>query len=378
MSDKKLQDAVAGEPEKDVATDTQVIESASPERDSAELEGSDLESSELESSELESFDLENSELESFELEGSELESLELESSKLESSKLQSSELKSSAIQSPNPPNADPASAPVADGSASLEQLLPSVLEIAEATNNAADVSRQSSVALKKGLDQVRAQADVLVTASEKSARLASRVLVGAIAALTMSVLLYSFISVQLANRVTHVDSMLVAMSKRIVNMNSALITFAELRSSIEQVALTQDQFSNRQMLLIEAVSRAEVSARSMAEDVPNLAAQQVGEKTDQIVVQVSSLSADLEGQGGIVSALTESVSALGKQMKSLEGQVGNVKQLNADVEALITLEREKYLEVLQRQVALEEARQMEPEAEVPEPAPSVVTYSVRK
>ena len=149
MSDKKLQDAVAGEPEKDVATDTQVIESASPERDSAELEGSDLESSELESSELEgseleSFDLENSELESFELEGSELESLELESSKL-----QSSELKSSAIQSPNPPNADPASAPVADGSASLEQLLPSVLEIAEATNNAADVSRQSSVALKK-------------------------------------------------------------------------------------------------------------------------------------------------------------------------------------------------------------------------------------
>ena len=378
MSDKKLQDAVAGEPEKDVATDTQVIESASPERDSAELEGSDLESSELESSELESselesFDLENSELESFELEGSELESLELESSKL-----QSSELKSSAIQSPNPPNADPASAPVADGSASLEQLLPSVLEIAEATNNAADVSRQSSVALKKGLDQVRAQADVLVTASEKSARLASRVLVGAIAALTMSVLLYSFISVQLANRVTHVDSMLVAMSKRIVNMNSALITFAELRSSIEQVALTQDQFSNRQMLLIEAVSRAEVSARSMAEDVPNLAAQQVGEKTDQIVVQVSSLSADLEGQGGIVSALTESVSALGKQMKSLEGQVGNVKQLNADVEALITLEREKYLEVLQRQVALEEARQMEPEAEVPEPAPSVVTYSVRK
>lgn len=373
MSDKKLQDAVAGEPEKDVATDTQVIESASPERDSAELEGSDLESSELEGSELESFDLENSELESFELEGSELESLELESSKL-----QSSELKSSAIQSPNPPSADPASAPVADGSASLEQLLPSVLEIAEATNNAADVSRQSSVALKKGLDQVRAQADVLVTASEKSARLASRVLVGAIAALTMSVLLYSFISVQLANRVTHVDSMLVAMSKRIVNMNSALITFAELRSSIEQVALTQDQFSNRQMLLIEAVSRAEVSARSMAEDVPNLAAQQVGEKTDQIVVQVSSLSADLEGQGGIVSALTESVSALGKQMKSLEGQVGNVKQLNADVEALITLEREKYLEVLQRQVALEEARQMEPEAEVPEPAPSVVTYSVRK
>jgi uncharacterized phage infection (PIP) family protein YhgE len=256
----------------------------------------------------------------------------------------------------------------------LEQLLPGVLEIAEATNSAADVNRKSAAALKKGLDQVKVQAEALNDASEKSAVLASRVMIGAVSALVISVFLYGFIAFQLASRVTQVDSMLVAVSKRIVQMNSALNTFEQLRSSIGQLAVTQAQFSDRQMLLIEAVSRSEVSTRSLVKEVPDLAAQQVGLKTDQIATQVSSLSDDLAGQSTIVSTLSKSVGALGQQMKSLDAQVSNVKKLNADVEALIALERENYLDVLQRQVAVEEARQAEGKPVEPEPAPSVVVY----
>jgi hypothetical protein len=336
MSDKKTEDVMGDESDKDLAAANQASDSASPEQSDPEQDSPDFESSELE--------------------GPEPDRGEHTTAKLPSD----------------------ANASAEEISGRLEQLLPSVLDIAEATNSAADVSRKSTAALKKGLEQLKSQSDALTAASEKSAQLASRVLVGSVVALLMSVLLYSFISVQLATRVTQVDSMLVAVSKRIVQMNSALTTFETLRTSIGELAITQSQFSDRQMLLIEAVSRAEVAARSMAAEVPVLAAQQVGEKTDQIVLQVSSLGKDLEGQGGIVAALTESVGALGKQVKSLEGQVGNVKQLNADVEALITLEREKYLEVLQRQVALEEARQTESVPEEPDPVPAVVTYSVKK
>jgi len=348
MSDKKTEDVVGDESNKDLAAKNQASDSANPEQSDPEKN----------SPEQDSPDLQSSELESPELEGPEPDSGEHTTAKLLSDAKASTE----------------------EINDRLEQLLPSVLDIAEATNSAADVSRKSTAALKKGLDQLKSKSDALTAASEKSAQLTSRVLIGSVAALLVSVLLYSFISVQLATRVTQVDSMLVAVSKRIVQMNSALTTFETLRTSIGELAITQRQFSDRQMLLIEAVSRAEVAARSMAAEVPGLAAQQVGEKTDQIVLQVSSLGKDLEGQGGIVTALTEAVGALGKQVKSLEGQVGNVKQLNADVEALITLEREKYLEVLQRQVALEEARQMEsvPVEPEPDPVPAVVTYSVRK
>lgn len=257
---------------------------------------------------------------------------------------------------------------------SLEQLLPGVLEIAEATNSAADVSLKSAAALKQGLDQVRSQVTALSAASEKSAVLASRVMIGALSALVISVFLYSFVALQLSSRVTQVDSMLVAVSKRVVQMNSALETFEQLRFSMNNLATAQAQFSDRQMLLIEAVSRTEVSARSLATEVPDLAAQQVGLKTDQIITQVSSLGKDLEGQGTIVSKLSKSVSALSQQMKSLEGQVDNVKRLNADVEALIALERENYLEVLQRQVAVEEARQAEGKPVEEKPDPTIVVY----
>lgn len=264
----------------------------------------------------------------------------------------------------------------------IDELLPGVLETAEATNGAADVSRKASATLKKGLDKIQSQADALNSASEKSALLANRVMIGAVSSLVIAVFVYGFIAYQLASRVTQVDSMLVAVSKRIVQMNSALTTFEQLRFSLEQLAGRQAEFADRQMLLVEAVSRTEVSARALVTEVPSLAAEQVGEKTNQVVTQIASLGKDLKGQAIIVTDLSTSVGALGKQMKSLESRVNNVQKLNADVEALIALEREKYLDVLSRQVALEEARQTDgkPQPEV-EPAPSIVVYpfiSVKK
>ena len=332
MSDKKPEDTVGDEPAKDVAAGTDALELAGSEQESSELESSQLESSDSPSSDTDAPDSAES-----------TQILHATAEKI---------------------------------TESLEQLLPSVLEIAEATNSAADVNLKSTAALNKGLTQVRAQVKTLSAASEQSAVLANRVMIGALSALIISVVLYSVVAFQLASRVTLVDSMLVAVSKRVVQMNSALETFEQLRFSINQLSTTQAQFSERQLLLIEAVSRAEVSARSLVTEVPDLAAQKVGLKTDQIITQVSSLGKDLEGQGAIVSKLSKSVGALGKQMKSLEGQVGNVKQLNADVEALIALERENYLEVLQRQVSLEEARQAEgkPVEKEPEPLPTIVVY----
>jgi len=271
---------------------------------------------------------------------------------------------------------DSLSARIEEISARIDSLLPGVLETAEAANGAADVNREASVNLKKGLGQIQARVDSLNSASEKSALLASRVMIGAVSSLVIAVFVYGFIAFQLAGRVTQVDSMLVAVSKRIVQMNSALTTFEQLRFSIEQLAGRQAQFAERQMLLVEAVSRSEVSARSMATELPGLAAQQVGEKTDQVVAQVANLGKDLEGQAAVVDKLSKAVGALGTQMKSLEGRVSNVQKLNADVEALITLERENYLEVLSRQVALEEARQAEDAPPAQEPPPSIVVYPI--
>ena len=71
---------------------------------------------------------------------------------------------------------------------------------------------------------------------------------------------------------------------------------------------------------------------------------------------MKSLKSTLSSQGAQLDKVASSVVALGSQLKSFEGQVDNVSKLNADVEALITLERDKYLDLLRRQVELEESR----------------------
>ena len=82
----------------------------------------------------------------------------------------------------------------------------------------------------------------------------------------------------------------------------------------------------------------------------------------------------LEAQGTQLSKVSSSVVALGSQLKSFEGQVSNVSKLNADVEAIITLERHKYLDLLRRQVELEESRQPVEEELEEELDYSIVVY----
>lgn len=272
----------------------------------------------------------------------------------------------------------------------LEKLLPGVLETAEATNSAADVSRRASSTLETGLQHLQARVNALNEASEKSALLATRVMTGAATAMIIAVFIYGFVAFQLSSRVSQVDAMLVAVSKRVVQMNNALETFEQLRFSINNLAVAQTEMAERQSLMLDAIARSELSTRSLAVNVPDQAAKQVGEKTDQVikqvtaktaevVAQVTRLGQDLESQGKMVSKLSDSLGNVGKQIKSLEGRVSNVQKLNADVEALVTLEREKYLDMLQRQLALDEsAQEDEDQAPVEPPKPDFVIFSAKK
>ena len=178
---------------------------------------------------------------------------------------------------------------------------------------------------------------------------------------------------QLNAKTNQVDSMLVALSQRVVNMNSALSLFDEIKGTMNSLAIEQAQFSDTQNDLIASVRNAERLAGALKNDVPEAAAMRVSQSTAVVVKQVDALAARVAKQSADVAKVTKSVAVLATQLSSMQGQVGNVKALNADVQSLITLERAKYLDVLQRQVALEEARDRddEPEEEV---VPSVVTF----
>ena len=261
-----------------------------------------------------------------------------------------------------------------DISGRLEVLVPGVLDTADATNSAADVSRRASSALENGLDHLQKRVNELVDASAKSASLSGRVLLGSVSALLVAIGLFVFMSFQLSDRVAQVDGMMLAISKRVVQMNSGLENFEKMNYSINQLAIKQAQFADNQTLLVQAVSKAEAATKNLNTEVPDAAAKSVSAQTSVLAGQVKSLKSALVAQGAQLDKVSSSVVALGSQLKSFEGQVDNVSKLNADVEALITLERDKYLDLLRRQVELEESRQPVEEELEEEIDNSIVVY----
>jgi hypothetical protein len=261
-----------------------------------------------------------------------------------------------------------------DISGRLEVLVPGVLDTADATNSAADVSRRASSALENGLDHLQKRVNELVNASAKSASLSGRVLLGSVSALLVAIGLFVFMSFQLSDRVAQVDGMMLAISKRVVQMNSGLENFEKMNYSINQLAIKQAQFADKQTLLVQAVSDAEAATKNLNTEVPDAAAKSVSAQTNVLSGQVKSLQSALVAQGAQLEKVSSSVVALGSQLKSFEGQVDNVSKLNADVEALITLERDKYLDLLRRQVELEESRQPVEEELEEEIDNSIVVY----
>ena len=229
----------------------------------------------------------------------------------------------------------------------LEQLLPNVVVTAEATNSAADVSRRASSALENGLDLLQKRVDLVASASADTVKLSKRILFGAIGGLVIGLGLLGGVTFLIASQGSQIDTMMTQVTERIQKMNSALDTFTTLQASIDELAVTQAAFTEQQVLLGEAVAKAETSANSLREQVPEAAAKTVSVETEKVAAQVKGLSGDLRKQA-------KQIANLGSKLESFKSQIDEVQTLNTGVQALITLEKQNYRGLLERKMALEE------------------------
>jgi len=246
----------------------------------------------------------------------------------------------------------------------LEQLLPNVVITAEATNSAADVSRRASSALENGLDLLQKRVDLVASATADTAKLSKRILFGAIGGLVIGLSLLGGVTFLIVSQGSQIDTMLAQVTERIQKMNSALDTFTTLQASIDELAVTQAAFTEQQVLLGEAVAKAETSANSLRQQVPEAAAKTVSVEIDKVTAEVKDLSGELRKQAN-------QIAKLGSKLESFKGQIDEAQTLNAGVQALITLERENYRGLLERKMALEQKTGVV----VPE-NPDLVYYSI--
>tara|TARA_B110000967_G_C18901573_1_gene575762 strand:+ start:4824 stop:5600 length:777 start_codon:yes stop_codon:yes gene_type:complete len=209
-----------------------------------------------------------------------------------------------------------------------------------------------------------AVAEIVTEAVTSGNKFTNRIMIGCVVFMILVISIYGLMAWQTSTRVSKLDE----------NIQTTLKVVQELNEAVAKLASSQGELTTQQNLLGEAVAKAESSVTQMENTIPDAAAEKVSIETDKVIVQIKDLEKSLKSQGNSIVSVTSVVDKLGSQLRGFEDRLKNVQKLSADVEALVTLEKEKYLNVLTRQADLQEKQSGPDPIKVPRD-PNMVFYS---
>lgn len=161
----------------------------------------------------------------------------------------------------------------------------------------------------------------------------------------ISLTFFMIMGVRMISRINQLDAMVLAVGKRAVELNAGLESLNTLQSSLQDLAGKQADLKKSQALLetrIEtSLKQTETIAQSLTQKVPQETAKQIAASSNSLLVQVQGLNSRVQAQA-------TAVQGLGAEIKGLKTATANVDALKRDVNALITLQKERYLEALQK------------------------------
>jgi methyl-accepting chemotaxis protein len=273
-----------------------------------------------------------------------------------------------AAPAPKPtPQPSPApAAPPHTGTAVDERAYQQYQSLAQVVLDSADIaskSTEAAAAASRDLHKATRDFKNLTESGHKKAM----ILLGATSGVLLICLIFFLVmGVRMNSRINQLDTMMLAVGKRVVDLNVGLESLDTINRSIEGLTAQQVEQAKSQGLLEGRINDALKKSETMVQTVPGETAKQVAATSDNLVKQVQGINARLQTQASAVQSL-------GNDVKALKGAVGNVDKLNRDVEALVTLQKERYLETLQKSntaASRERAVQFPratPEAAAPQP-----------
>ena len=223
---------------------------------------------------------------------------------------------------------------------SMEALVSSVLDATEAATRASAAANSSTSNLVK-------TAGRLTQTSDRSARISTIVLSVGGAMLFISVAVFGFMAAQLSARTGELESMVMAVGKRVVEMNVSLNEFTTITDSIDQLRITQETFRDGTYQLTERINVLGEIVQLVQTEVPAMTAESVGRQSEVFTARVSDVESLIQSQKKVTEDMAKSVEGLAGQLGALRKQIANVSDLNKDVKMLVTLQKQNYLEVLQ-------------------------------
>jgi prefoldin subunit 5 len=202
---------------------------------------------------------------------------------------------------------------------------------------------------------------------DRSKALMKRLGLAAAGTIALAGILLFVASGRLAGEIGNLESATLAISKRIVNMNSALETFSNIESNIRLVDQGQADILAKLSTLSQELAHADERAANrltlMGDQIFSTA--QDDTQFDNLQVQLSALEAQLSG----VQA----------KMRSMGQTLGDLEPLKESISTLVDIERQNLTELFAQKIALEEAQLQKSAENDPEPKydPGIIILNPR-
>lgn len=221
--------------------------------------------------------------------------------------------------------------------AQYKALAQAVLESAEIASRAAEAAMASGKDLQLASQHLREVTDV----GQKKARLLLAVTAGF---MLFCLVFFLIMGVRMVSRVHQLDSALETTAQKVAEMQVGLEALDKLSASLGDLSQRQSDLTKTQAAIESRIDLALKQTEAMTLKVPTETAKQVASKSDSMIRQVQSVGSGLQTQ-------SKAVQDLSKEVQSLKVGLGQVDGLKRDVEALVTLQKERYLEALQKNQA---------------------------
>ena len=243
---------------------------------------------------------------------------------------------------PHAAHAAPAAAPAVHAGISVdERAYEQYQALAKAVLDSADIasrSAEAAMAVSRELKQATGNFRELSDAGYKKGRLLLAIGGGV---MIVCLIFFLIMGVRMVSRINKLDVMMEAVGKRVVDLNSGMESLEGINRSVQELSAKQAELTKAQGQIEARIDSQLKQSESLVQKVPSETAKQVAATSDTLKREVQGLNSRLQSQANAVQSL-------GNEVKALKGSVGNVDGLKRDVEALVTLQRERYLEALQK------------------------------
>ena len=213
--------------------------------------------------------------------------------------------------------------------------------LAQTVLDSADIAGKSSeaaLAVSGQLRKATGELKELTDGGYKKGRLLLAIGGGVMVVCT---LFFLIMGVRLISRINQLDALMEAVGKRVIELNVAMESLEGVNRSVQELAAKQTELTKAQGQIEGRIDASLKQSESLVQKVPSETAKQVAASSDSLMRQVQGINNRLQSQANAVQSL-------GGEVKSLKSAVGNVDSLKRDVESLITLQKERYLEALQK------------------------------